>query len=262
MPSLSENAIRYAPWSMSKAKLALECPLAHHLRYVKKQKMPAVIGSPAQRIGKAAHYVLEQALLGKEMRRAIREGSFSNRLTSVEVEELLSMVHSIRAFDRRIREFSEKHGVQDGDKYVEYQFAVDQGWQPTKYFGKDVFLRVVWDLLLKVDDRIVIIDHKTGTAVPERELVQRYGAQLNFYMACAMCRFPDARSVRMAYHFIAEEELTWLREYGAEEIRGKLFPWVIEYLNRAAESATRFDPVIGWACKFCEYISICPAKNT
>jgi hypothetical protein len=64
---------------------------------------------------------------------------------------------------------------------VEQQVAVDDRWVPTDWFGRDAWLRVVFDVLYDVVTKIVvriIIDHKTG-----KVYVEKNQAQLDNYAA-------------------------------------------------------------------------------
>lgn len=280
LPVLSPEAVRYHPWSMSKAQLAKNCSFAFGLRYVDRAKGVVKEASAAGRIGKAAHDVLEVLLkLGNltGLKRAMVKASVDYKLTTPEIEELMSYTHNIASFCKRLERYAEKQGVTA--TLVERRFGLRANMTPTTFWGKeilgvgkdergkpikDVFFRGVWDLVLSASGYTIIIDHKSG-AVPKKteEALAHHDHQLKLYAVAALILFPETRGVQSALHFLQSEEIIWEGKMRtAEQIREELFPWYIEYINEAAGAVAARRPNKGWHCSFCEYTDRCPLNTT
>lgn len=72
---------------------------------------------------------------------------------------------------------------------AEMQFGVTAKWTPTEFFGRDVWGRGKWDLVVLEEDNLRVIDHKTGKVYPETT------DQLRFYAAAAYAYSPKAPKV-------------------------------------------------------------------
>lgn len=277
----SEEAIRFAPWSMSKAKSATNCGLAFNLRYVQKIKGTTPPASPAERIGKGAHLVLEEfiKLATREDPRAklaqlIAKASVDFKLTSPEIEELTALAHNINNFRNRLDAYRVNKGVTE--TRVERRFGLRQDMTPTTFWGKidpalgvdtngkpikDIFFRGVWDLIMQASGYVIILDHKAGTPPKEIDTTrERHGDQLKLYAVAALCLYPELIGVQSGIHYVQNEEIIWDDMLSAEKIREELIPWYADFLNTAGAAATTTAPKIGWYCSFCEYVERCPLK--
>jgi len=78
---------------------------------------------------------------------------------------------------------------------TELKFGITRDWKPTEFFGRDVWGRGVWDLVVLDDRGVRVIDHKTGRIYPETS------DQLRFYAAAALAATPAAPTARAeAWH--------------------------------------------------------------
>lgn len=260
MTRFTQVAEELAPWSMSKAQAAYNCPFRFDLKYVRKKK-GHVAKSAAGRVGIAAHAVLEGYLKGVPLKDVMHRAAIDNELTTPEIEDLLSYAHHIDTFSQRLSKFKAAKNV--SEQHVEMKFGLTQDMQPTKFFpsGKDkpVFFRGVWDLCLRARDRfLIIIDHKSGAV----KSLETYGEQLRLYAIAAINVFPRVDGVQSALHFLQSEEIVWDRMYNTETIREKFYPWFVNFINKAAGETV--DPTIarkGWYCGFCEYTDLCPVRE-
>jgi len=78
---------------------------------------------------------------------------------------------------------------------TELKFGLTIDWSPTDFFGRDVWLRGVWDLVLLDPAGVDVVDHKTGKVYPETT------DQLRLYAASALAWQPMAPKARaQAWH--------------------------------------------------------------
>jgi len=277
----SPEAVLHAPWSMSKAEAAKNCSFAFNLRYVNRVKGVTPPQSAASRIGKAAHSILEGILKDrsdtpfKQMRNLLFRASIDQQLTTPEIEELAAFTHSIANFYRRIQVYREKKGVTS--MFVERRFGLRPDLGPTDFWGKDipgagvdfkgrpirdVFFRGVWDLVMLASGYAIIIDHKSGVVPKDvSDVNAHYEHQLNLYAVAALSLFPEIKGAQSALHFLQSEEIIWGPMVTADQIKEKLIPWYVDYINRSASAVALNTPQKGWYCDFCEYTALCPLQN-
>jgi len=260
---LSELARKYAPWSMSKAGLAENCPFAFDLKYVTRSRGKVPPRSSAGAIGRAVHQVLESLLKGapiseikKEMFRAV----VNEKLTTPEIEDVMGYTHNIKSFIKRLDAYRDKHGIDD--TLVEGRFCFTHDFSTTKYFGKDAFFRGVWDVAMRADKHLIILDHKSGEAGNTEKVLERYDKQRRFYSIAALCKFPEIEGVHTAFHYVQSEEIIWAKEMDSvRRIKNEYIPWYIDYLNRCATEVTTKATRKGWHCSYCDYTHICPLSK-
>jgi len=263
-PQFSEQAKKHAPWSMSKAELALNCGLAYNLKYVTKTKgVPSKDGGG--RIGIAAHAVLESFLrnAAEPIKDIMYRIALDQRLTTPEIDDLVSFAHNIAHFRDRLESYKIANKVKE--QKVEIKFGLTADFKQTAFFGKDVFFRGVMDLLLDTEDgHIIILDHKSGNPPSSAvDALAQHRAQLKLYTLAALLLYPDLKGVQTGLHYLANEEIVWdTKLVLPSAIRDEVMPWYPEFLNEAGLAAESATPKAGWKCKFCEFISQCPIKRT
>jgi len=93
---------------------------------------------------------------------------------------------------------AEFHGVVKASHVppqTELKFGLTSDWQPTEFFGRDVWLRGVWDLVVLSSAWVKVVDHKTGQVYPETT------DQLRLYAVAALAWQPLApHAVAEAWH--------------------------------------------------------------
>jgi hypothetical protein len=249
--------LQHAPWSLSKAQAALNCSFKYHHTYVKKRKGVKPVRSDGE-IGSAVHKALEMALKtpGANITEILRQVAVSSRLTTTEIEDLISYAHNIQNFLKRIDEFSKKNHIEK--TLIEHKFGFTVDGAPTTFFGGDVFFRGMWDLaLLTRSKHLVVIDHKTGTPSD----ITKYKDQLDAYAVSAFFTVPELQGVQAAIHYVGTEDIFWAKMVPRATIQDQLVPWLFNFLDRAANATVTPTPVQSWLCDFCEHMDVCPLKN-
>ena len=111
------------------------------------------------------------------------------------------------------------------------------------------------DRIVRVEPGIYEVhDYKTGNSLPSAEdlLTDR---QLPLYQMGVQRKFPDAKDVRLVWHYLAfNQELRSARSPDAlEGLRARTLD-----LIRRIESTQEFPPTESALCRWCEYQEICP----
>lgn len=262
METFIASAFQHAPWSLSKAQVAIWCPFRFQQQHVLKEKGIAAKATTAARVGKAAHQAFEWVLTKRyaDLSEALQKAIIRQTMTTVEMDDLFALGHSMFNFLSRLEKFKEKHQVTD--QYVEKKFAFDVQFNEAAYWGKGdsvPFFRGVWDLCLRTkSDHMLIIDHKAGMVKPLEDNEE----QLKVYAVAGLKLFPGTRGVQGALNFIQSDGgVTWAKMRSAQNIQEELIPWFIKYVNRAATAATKTGARKGYWCAFCQYTDRCPLKR-
>lgn len=88
-----------------------------------------------------------------------------------------------------------------GDKYFEYQMAVNRQLQPVDWFAKDVWIRSIADVLVVDGDKAYCLDYKTGK-------VKDNPTQLQLFAAMVMWQFPQVNTVKTSFIWLKFDETT------------------------------------------------------
>jgi len=260
MPLFNDAAVKYAPWSMSKAAVAISCPFRHRLKYIDRVKGTEAAARSSARIGIAAHETLEWVLKGKyNLKEALRRAVIKTMLTTTEMDEVFALAYSLQAFTERLDKFKKKHGVTE--QTVELKFGLTADFERVPFFDKSgkLFFRGVWDLCLRVQDHyLVIVDHKSG----QIKDISEYHDQLSMYALAGLSIFPGITRVQSAVNFMQDATgLHWGSPQSEQDIHEKILPWFVGHLNKAGELAGQNVPHKGYWCSFCEYTKMCPLSS-
>lgn len=262
MPAeLTAAAFKHAPWSMSKASVALTCPFRYQLKYIQRVKgreEPAA--ATPKRIGIAAHEALEWVLKGQhDLQEALRRAAIKSMLTTPEMDEVFALAHNLRLFLERLEAFKAKNDVQQ--QSVELKFGLTRRLEHVPFFDKsgELLFRGVWDLCLRTSGNyLIIVDHKSG----EVKDVDAYREQLDMYALAGIHVFPGIVGVQPAIHYMQDDTgLHWDKLQSVQQIEERILPWFVDYLNRAGDKAEHNNPCEGKWCGFCEYTNICPLRS-
>lgn len=242
---------QYGPWSLSKLEVARNCGHRFWLKYVEKKKEQVAI-RPEGRVGAAAHKAIELVLKGEIPKRAFTVAAVDNKLTTNEIDDLMTFQETIDGFLKRIDKFKSTRPV--NKQFVEFQFGLSKDLKQTTFFAKDVFIRGVWDygLHLQSDD-LILIDHKSGQPSTE---IDKHKDQLNFYSLAGRIMYPTIRGVQSALHYLRNGSIVWGKYTSVKEIDKELVQWFIDYLNSTGAGFVK-EPRPGWYCNYCGYPS-CP----
>jgi putative RecB family exonuclease len=101
-----------------------------------------------------------------------------------------------------------------------------------------------------------IHDYKTSATLPSDVGLKR-DRQLTLYLMAVLERFPEARDVRLIWHYLAfDRELSARRSPGEIDQHRRQAIGVIEAIEVARDYPPRESPL----CRWCEYRDICPAQ--
>lgn len=257
MVELNDLAKLYAPWSASKAGQGLVCPKQFAYKYI--EKKPEIVTQSVNRVGTAAHSILELRLQERPLKDARKEAVDKTTLTSKETEDLQVHVDAIESFVSRFDVFCKGQGIVE--RLIEQKWGITKDFKATSFFAPDVFFRGVIDLggLTKNND-LIVIDHKSGKINP----LGKYQAQLNSYAVLGLANYPDIDGVQSAIHFLQGDtdssRIQWAHYQSRDVIEKNLKPWMYEYLNdcaNALQNPYKATPGKTWPCKWCAYSPIC-----
>jgi putative RecB family exonuclease len=252
MPSLA--ALRHAPWSASKIKCAQRCPQEFHFRY--EEKIPEPIVSPAQRLGKAVHAVLEQVMLKKSIAEALEEGR-KGLLHDEERHQYDGLADAVKAFVVRIDAFRAKR--RPHTEVIEHMLAIDAQLGPTSFVAPDAFFRGVLDAGFEWGEgELAVLDHKTGMRRPAGD----HAEQLEAYATLAAAQGERVRRIWMGVHFVPDAAVEWSAPVPVEEVKASFVPRLLDQIELAAKSVEgAVEPRPGPYCEWCGYRPICPAMR-
>lgn len=255
----TEIVKKYAPWSVSKAKVCEQCPHRFFLQYIEKKKMD-VPPSKEALIGTAAHSALEYAVGGKgklSVAKCFKIAITEHKLTTHEIEVVRGFQPAVENFILKLASYRRRHNT--SLPVIEQKLAVDFEGNPVKYWDNDRgLLRGVIDMSLRFQGRphALILDHKTGK---EREL-KYFDAQFNAYALFMRAAMPDLEEIKLGINFLKADRIEFKK--GMLNVRDiqPLLAEVLSFLNDATRDAdnhklVRPGPLCGW----CDYKSICPA---
>jgi hypothetical protein len=256
---MSSNLVyTYAPWSISKAQCAMLCPAQFKFKYV--DKIKELVAPSVNKVGVAAHSVLEQRLLGKSFKEAKEIALEKTPLTTKELESFSVASVPIESFIIRFDSFCKTNGVIK--LLIEEKWGVDKDLNPVQFFSKDVFFRGVVDLaVVTKNNDLVVLDHKSGKV----QGLEKYTAQLNAYAVLGLATNPNIDGMQGVIHHLQgknDKSLLWANYLSKEEIKNRVNSWLITYLTSAAESVKDLEvarPKLPFPCNYCSYNISCGA---
>lgn len=138
-----------------------------------------------------------------------------------------------------------------GDKFAEYQMAVDYDRNPCDWFGKQVWLRGIADLLVLNRDagKALVVDYKTGN--------DRYAdvEQLRLMALMTFAHFPEVQRVKGALLFVTKQRVVSfsLERKDANTDKGWLAPAIAGRTASIAASIANgvWNPKSSGLCRYC-----------
>lgn len=127
----------------------------------------------------------------------------------------------------RFKPLADKVLNTDGKVISEQKIALNNGHQITEFFAPDVWVRVIFDVTIVYDDRIVLLDWKTGKRKPNSD-------QLRLFAAAVLDVYPHIDRVTTGF--------VWLKERAIDKekfVRGQ--PLWEEFLPRVARFNKAFQ---------------------
>ena len=189
------------------------------------------MGGEASAYGNRVHEVLE--LYGK--------GELNKEELTLEGKQTLkrwgSLVDTIRS--------------KDGDKYFEYQMAVDESCNPCDWFDPSVYIRSIADVLVVDGKRAYCLDYKTGK-------VKDNPTQLQLFAAMVFFHFPEVEEVKTSFIWLKFDQTTeavYRRAY-LKDLWNGLKPR-FEKVHETIELGV-FESKPSGLCPWCPAKDICP----
>lgn len=167
------------PLSFSRLSTFEQCQAQFDYQYV--SKLVANQSNDASEYGDRVHKILEAYGLGK-----LDEAALSDEGRQT-LDKWGGVVDKILA--------------RPGDKYFEYQMAVNNDLSPVDWFAPDVWIRSIADVLVVDGDTAYCLDYKTGK-------VKENPTQLQLFAAMVMWQFPEVNTVKTSFIWLKFNETT------------------------------------------------------
>jgi hypothetical protein len=135
--------------------------------------------------------------------------------------------------------------VAAGGAQTELSFGVTAKWTQTEFFGKDVWCRGKWDLVVLEEDNLRVIDHKTGKVYPET------ADQLRLYAAAAFAYAPKAPKVTAEAWHLDQPVKTGLQAFELLPADVKMVRKDFEKRVQKMGRDTKLDPKPNQYCYNC-----------
>jgi hypothetical protein len=261
VPAPKIDLVSLGPWSTSKYKTLKKCPFQFYLKYILKLKIPEhfqLQSDPVSaNVGKAAHEILENVLLGKSVDASyakVRKNYVDKKVLSAELweEKVTVLYYNITQFKERIEAFGRQNKIKR--VLTELRIGITRDFQTAGFFDDDVWLRGVIDLVIMLENGdIIIFDHKTGGG---QGSVKMYQDQLDWYKILFHFGINKIEGAQTGVHFIAAGEVKMAEYSHHTEIESKLKNTMEMSIEGAIDSMLEkgyFKHVRGSYCKWCDY---------
>lgn len=159
-------------WSYSALSAFETCPRQYHeMRVLKRWPDPP---GEAQQFGTLCHGYLEDRIKkGKEL--------------PVFIRHLEPIVHKLE--------------TSKGELQAEYKLALTREFKPAEFFGRDVWVRAVGDIIKIYEDRALALDWKFGT--------RREGDdQLKLQSAVMFATYPHLQTISIRYAWVKDKSMS------------------------------------------------------
>jgi len=218
LPNMSDVTEQPIALSFTRLSTFEQCPLKFEYLYVSRSVVDE--GSVHSHFGDRVHASLEA--YGK---------SGDPTLLTDETGGFKGLVDTIRA--------------QPGEKFWEYQMALDENRRPCDWFSKEARLRGIADVLVLQGDRAVCLDWKTGKVKPN-------SSQLALFACIVFRHFPEINEVVASFVWLKHGQVT-NRTFTRGEALLSLWP-DFEQRFGAVHGAVKlgyFKPKPGPMCMWC-----------
>lgn len=239
-----------------------KCPRQFHYRYV--ERRPAPFESIEAFLGKRVHEVLERLYrfvgdgrvppLAAVLRRFQQHWDERFDAARVRIARAEESASSYRAAGERcLTRFYRRNYPFDADETLGIEervsFCLDaQGTYP--------FQGIIDRLVRARDGALEIHDYKTARRTPSQRVLDE-DRQLALYELGVRERHPEAREVRLVWHYLQGGELR--SSTRTPEQLEKLRTETMERIDRIGTEAS-FAPRPSALCAWCEYSDVCPAS--
>ena len=126
---------------------------------------------------------------------------------------------------------------------AEHKLGITRNYQPTDFFGKDLWVRLALDVVVDAPYSVLVIDWKSGRYKPEHR------EDASFYRACV--RHAMQKPTTIQYHYIDEPASSFALPEASTDT-GALAGWMKRTNTAdAALAAGKADLMPGPQCKWC-----------
>jgi hypothetical protein len=209
-------------WSYSKYKAFDSCPKRHYECDIAKNFTD---DSEALKWGSDVHDALHMATLGKE-----------------------PLPDSMKDYQRWVDEI--RNG--EGTLYVEQQYAMTRDFQPTQWFGHNVWFRGICDVLrVSPSGKTALArDYKTGA-------VKEDARQLMLMAQCIFVHHPTVKRIRAEFVWLKEDCLGTPETYDRDAIVREWMPLMplVKQMEQASITMNYPPKPCGLCARFCPVIS-------
>jgi putative RecB family exonuclease len=239
-----------------------KCPLQYRFRYIDKIKRDT-LGIEAF-MGNRVHEVLEKLYRDLTMS---KPGS---------LDDLLAFYRSAwdANFSDKVKivktEYTADHYRQVGERCIVNYYQRHEPFEDGVTLGLEERVQVALDdqsryLIQGYIDRLAragsgvleIHDYKTSSSLPGAADLRK-DRQLTLYRMAVAKRFPEAKEIRLIWHYLAFDQ-DLVSDRTPEEIEGHRRR-TIELID-TVEAAKEFPPHESALCRWCEYRDICPVQK-
>ena len=216
-------------WSFSRLSVYEQCPHRAYLAYVVKAPEPPRVIPEG----------LDEHPLDRGLR--IHEAAEHFVTRNIELIDALEPLREDLETARRIFQDDPARCL------VEHQWAVDSSWHFVAWENPDAWLRAVADLLIFEDDRLRIIDHKTGKKYPVKHIQQ---GQL--YAVIAALKYPQYEKFTIEFWYPDQGGDKLERTYS--KMQCQMFKDDFERRGLEMTTAECFDVKASpYNCKWCPF---------
>jgi hypothetical protein len=112
------------------------------------------------------------------------------------LQDKVPLPESCAGYEPIVASLENKRGI----CLVEQQLALNSKFEPTGWFAKDAWVRIVLDVGLVDNDRAALFDYKTGKRKPDND-------QLELFSAVGFAHYPAVQQVQTAFIWLQDKKL-------------------------------------------------------
>ena len=175
------------------------------------------------------------------------DGKFAHNAMFERVIKAVPLPISLRQYEK----IAAKFAGAAGDKHGEMKLALNNKFEPRDFFAKDVWVRVVVDLLIVRGNTAILVDWKTGKRKERYDQLELAAAVLSRYM-------PEIDEFKLVFVWLKDQEISppvVVRKNDMRSIWLKLLPRVKKITE--AIKVTNFPASPSGLCGWCPVTS-CP----
>ena len=154
-------------------------------------------------------------------------------------------------FEGNFRKFAELYTQSPSDLVMEEEWGYDKEWQPTDYWGDEVWFRAKLDRMHWLDPEQTsaeIVDYKTGRKFGNEV---KHNQQGQLYGIVAFLRYPSLQSLKVTFEYL-DEGTPASKSYTREQSMALLPGW--DTRGKSITQATTFPPRPNKiSCKYCPF---------